>query len=283
MKPHSIATITTLLITSALSAIAEQAPEKTYGPLLRPTAIEDRRAMSIDRPNITDVPYSVDSGVLQIETSLIEYTRDTYNGTRTEITALAVTNLRIGLTDDWEIQAAITPVAAVRTRSAGAVTEDSGVGDTLIRTRYVLQGNDGEGLAIALLPYLKLPTNTVGFNDRLEGGFEVPLAYNVSATTQLNLMPGVELLWSGQSARHYDPNPFLGFAIWHNVTPEIAGFAEIFAKRNTGYHDDAFILAGACGGLWQITPDISVDLALQFGLTEGAPDFAAKTGFAVRF
>lgn len=274
-------------LAAAVPALAETAAPaaKTYGPFFAPVAIEDRRAMSIDRPNISDSPYSVNSGVLQVETSALEYTKDTTKGgTKTEVFAVGTTNVRIGLKDNWELQTIVNPYTSVRSTNGGAVLfKDNGFGDTTLRSRYVLQGNDGSGLGVALLPYLKLPTNQYGANDKLEGGFEVPLGYALNDKTVLVAMPGVELLWSGQSAHHYDPNPFLGVALWRTISSEFSGFVELYGKKNTGYGTDSVIVTGAFGGIYQVTKDIGVDAGLQLGLTEGAPDLFFKTGVSFRF
>lgn len=143
------------------------------------------REMQTDRPDVTESPFTIDVGHLQIESSFFEYSTDRRtpegNQTRTEEWSFAPTNFRIGLTPTSEIGIIIEPVLSRRSETAGSPGRQTGVGDITIRGKFNFWGNDGGPSAFGLMPFVKVPTHSHGFgNRRVEGGLIVPFAYTLS-------------------------------------------------------------------------------------------------------
>lgn len=273
----------------APSVFAESAPaSKTYSPIFAPIAIEDRRALSVDRSNFVYAASGINSGVLQLESSVIEYTQDDHipgvDGRFTQYN-FGTATLRVGILDNFELKA--TLAAHVMTRfkdAAGAVTEDEGLGDTTLETRYTFCGNSGETVGCAIVPYVKLPTNTLeAFNDRPEFGTQVPVTILINERITLCTAAGFDVNYNGESVRSYDVNPFFATALWYAAAPELAFFNEWYVKKNTGAGKDDWNSYVGLGGVWSVSRDFDFDMGVNFGLAEVAPDLYARMGVTYRF
>ena len=82
-----------------------QAADKTGYSLFNPTPRELWRPMSADRPDITESPYTVDAGVIQLEMSFFDYSKNGSDETWT----IAPINLKLGLTHNMDLQLVFDP------------------------------------------------------------------------------------------------------------------------------------------------------------------------------
>jgi hypothetical protein len=115
--------------------------------LFHPVPDDKLRAMTAERPSKTDGPFSLDAGRIQIETSLFAHTKndDCTGGTCTKTTHDYVggaTNLRIGLTDDTDLQIISDLYHHSKTESGGVEDSHEGLGDTQVRLKLNVMGND---------------------------------------------------------------------------------------------------------------------------------------------
>lgn len=271
-------------------AFADTAPSPApeYGFFFKPVPLAERKSLNSNRPTQVDTAYTVDPGVLQFETGVLAYVSDRYTPDSSKFSSFSLgqTNIRLGLTENFEFQTLVTPyVFARKADAAGNVTKESGLGDTTLRAFYNLQGNDGKGLGIAILPFIKLPSNRsddgLYGNRRVEGGFELPLAYALDDKTSLASAPGVSFDWNGTDGR--DANPYGTLAVFRTITPDLAVFGEVFVKKFTGYGPDSVVGQFDIGAVYLITPNFSWDVAAYYGFTRAAPDWTLQTGFALRF
>jgi hypothetical protein len=138
--------------------------------------------MSTDRPDKTESAYTVDAGHFQLEMDVLSYSYDRDNGlpgdTRVESVAIAPMNLKVGLCNRADLQMVIEPYASVRThvRATGQVETQRGFGDITLRLKASMWGNDGGRTALALMPFVKLPTNQDDLgNNSVEGGLIAPV------------------------------------------------------------------------------------------------------------
>ena len=291
---HHRASILSATVAFAAAAFAaETAPAaKTYGPFFAPVAIEDRRALSVDRSNFTYSPSGINSGVFQVETSMIEYTSDSrtpdsWGVDKITQFSFGTTSLRLGMTDDFEAQLITTAHTYARvTDTAGDTKEYRGFGDTLLQARYTVAGNNGEKYGFAIMPYVKLPTNTLdGYaNHKLEGGVQLPVARSFSDKLSGVAASGFDLNYDTATANTYTVNPFLSVALWYTASPDsLFLFNEVYLKRNTAIGQDAFTAYYGLGGVYQINRDCGLDFGVNLGLTEATADLYARTGVTFRF
>ncbi len=169
--------------------------------LFNPTPDDKLRPMVTERPTNSDGANTIDPGRFQIETSLISNSRNKDcnqgNCTKTSTTSFAdSTNIRLGLTQNSEIQIIATPYSYKRQQAANSeIDERDGFNDVTIRGKYSFLGNEGEKFGLAIIPFIKLPTNKndLGNND-IEGGLGIPFSINfddgfsIGGMTQFNFL-----------------------------------------------------------------------------------------------
>jgi len=96
---------------AAFAQRAQEMPsaDKSEYHLFNPTPRELWRLLSADRPDLTESPYTVDAGAVQLEMSFVEFAfDDTRSGTSTEL-SIAPTILKLGLTNNTDIQFTCNP------------------------------------------------------------------------------------------------------------------------------------------------------------------------------
>jgi hypothetical protein len=156
--------------------------DKSEYTLLDPVPEDKLRSFSPDRPAKSTNPYTVDAGHVQYETDFFNYTYQKTGPVRTTTWLGLNPTLKVGVTNDIDIEANIAPFENVETSDsvAGISSSISGVSDLFLRAKINLWGNDGGKTAGAIIPYLKAPTapNGIG-NGATEGGFIAPLAISL--------------------------------------------------------------------------------------------------------
>lgn len=230
------------------------------------------RELSTDRPDTTESPYSVDKGHFQFETELAAFTRD--GGDWTEYT-LGELNAKFGLTDDADLQVVIP----FYTHARGG---DAGYGDTEIRLKYNLWGNDGGNTAMALMPFLKIPTahGDLGNGD-VEGGLIAPFAFSAPGDWSCAVMGEVDLA-SDEDGKGYHLVGLVSATASHGITEDTAGFLEIVGIFSTETSDgiEAYFNTGMT---WGITETWQLDGGLRIGLTGASADLTPFVGLSTKF
>ena len=169
---------------TAWTAETEKSQDKRRYHFFNPTPSEIARDMSTDRPDKTESPYTIDAGHYQLESSFLDYSTDRHNpeGSQieTEIFNIMPTNLKIGLLNHLDLQLIISPYIAEKTKEEGSSDDKkTGFGDIQTRLKCNLWGNDEGKMALAVMPFVKFPTNGANLgNDAVEGGLLFPFLWN---------------------------------------------------------------------------------------------------------
>ena len=138
-------------------------PDKSQYTLFNPTPVDLRRAYNTDRPSKTDSPFTIDAGVFQIESDVCELDADDdakHGDVRIRTWIVGNTNFKLGLTNWMDLQvfpAILCQHAARADQRFGEPVEQDGFGDTTVRLKINLLGNDGGKLVIGFLSSLKIP------------------------------------------------------------------------------------------------------------------------------
>jgi len=180
--PRSVSFVLLVLAVTLCGAWgAQAAQEKSQYNVFHRTPRELMREFTTDRPSATDSPYTVDAGHFQYEADLVSYARyRAEDGTVTQLWSFNAMNLRSGLTKTMELQA-FMPTYNIQTVGDGSPIS-RGYGDTRLRLKYNVFGNEGGSIAMAVIPYVKLPTAAEGIgNKRVAGGLGVPFALSLPA------------------------------------------------------------------------------------------------------
>lgn len=240
------------------------------GLVLSATAAE-LRPLATDRPDTTESPQTVDAGHFQFEMELASWTKD--GGDRGF--ALGELNAKAGLDADTDLQLVLPLYQHVR-------GGDEGFGDVEIRLKRNLWGNDGGPTALAVMPFLKLPTaNGELGNGRIEGGlimpfgFEGPAGWDCAVMGELDAVAdedgggfGLATVTSATASHELPGNTGVFLELVSIVRTE--GSAEWEAYFNTGL-------------TWAVTPDWQLDGGVRVGLTSASADLTPFLGVSTRF
>lgn len=278
----SRAALLVALIASPLKATAEG--EKRAYSLFRPTPDALLRDLSTDRPDKTESPYTVDAGRFQVETDLVAFTYDDTNAVTTRTWDVIPFNFKVGLAHDTDLQVVFGSFSRILTRDedAGTRATSDGTGDLVFRLKRNVWGNDGGRTALAIMPFVKLPTNTLGeLNDAVEGGVIVPLAIDLGRGVGLGLMTEVDILQNEDSGR-YSPSFINSGTVGFDLTKQLGLYLEVFTERST--EDGADLVATFDAGLtFALTDNIQLDAGVNLGITDAADDINVFAGQSVRF
>ncbi|WP_426038262.1 transporter [Brevundimonas sp. DC300-4] len=270
----------------ASSTVMAQEPDKSRYTLTNPTPHELMRELSTDRPDKTESAYTVDAGHFQFEMDFATFTTDRDEDTdlRTETLNLSPINLKVGLTNSTDLQIVIDSYIrrTVIDRVSGTRSTAEGFGDVTVRLKHNLWGNDGGRTALALMPFVKTPTNTNGLgNDAVEFGLIVPLAIAVSDRVGIGLMTEIDMLedadGSGLSPSFVNLAT-VGFAL----TDRVAIYAEVFTERSSE-GGATWVVTFDAGVTYALTDSIQLDAGVNLGVTDAADDIALFAGLSRRF
>ncbi len=284
MKAGTAALLVTMLVAPA-TAFADDppAPDKSGFNLFDPTPQADLRPFDTDRPTKSNVPYTVDAGHFQYETDLAVYSYQASGGVRATDWTIVDPTLKVGLTNTIDAELQITPYESAATKTAGRTTRLSGLGDTYARIKVNVLGDDHGDLAIAILPYVKLPTaQSMLGNGRVEGGLILPISFNAPGGYTILVMPQVDELKDAGDGGYHRAFDFL-VNVSHPIGKRWALYAEVFTSQSFQAHDDKPVYTADTALTYMLTPKTQVDIGGNFGLSDQAPRAQIYAGLSQRF
>lgn len=206
---------------SAFVCLVPSVSEAQYRWLFDPTPREEMRELSTDRPDTTESPMSVDAGHLQVETDLFSgYLR--YDGSWSGETLMEI-NAKVGLTPFADLQVVFSTFEDHIDQSGNHA---SGMGDTTLRLKMNLVGNDGGDVAIGLLPMVTIPTGDGGVTvEQAQFGVAIPMGFALPEGFDLGAMLELDAVYEGGGAYHAE---FLStLTAGHEIFGPLSAFVEI--------------------------------------------------------
>lgn len=241
-----------------------------------------QRELSTDRPDKTESPFTVPKGRWQLEADTFTFHLDEHSSdaaiARTTGWSAAAVNLKLGITDRLDLQF-VLPAWNEQERkfTDGHRERDRGWSDLTIRAKLSLFGNDRGGMAMALMPFLSLPTAGGAFgSDGVEAGLIVPFAVKLPGGWNLGTMIEGDL-------RREDRRPtFAGIAsatLSHDITERLGGYLEWWNEwTRPGWASTLDV-----GVTFKVTPNVQLDADANFGLTRSADDLVVFAGISLRY
>ncbi len=244
------------------------------------------REISTDRPDTTESPYTVPAGHFQAEISLAEYTYNDDDGERTDALAAPVANLKVGLLNDADLQLVLTPYVRNEVEAGGDEETAEGFGDTQLRLKINLWGNDCSQLgfgntAFALMPFIQFPTGDDELTtDHVEGGLIFPLAVSLPAGFSLGLMAETDFVYN-EEADDYGVDFVHTGTIGHDIVGNLSGYIEYvgIAPWDTG---PTYQAIGSMGLTYALRPEGIIDTGLRYGISDNVDDFTVFVGTSFR-
>jgi hypothetical protein len=254
-----IATLALMAVLTAGAARAEDMP----------------KPICADRPGKGTSPCTVDRGRWQVETDLVDYTRD--HGADT--TLIAGANLKYGLTDRLDVELNVTPL---QTQSQPGQGRQQGFGDLIGRAKIALAAGDN---AISLLPWVKLPTAGGGLgNGAVEGGVTLPVSLSLPWGLSLGLTPEIDALKDGGDGRRHVAFA-LAAGLSRPLTRTFTGTIEVWGQDEedpSGAVRQASFDLGL-GWIPLTNQNLQLDGGVNLGLNRQTPGEQIYVGISKRF
>jgi hypothetical protein len=291
MKGVGVRSVVACAVVLLGTAGAAMGQDKSRYSLFNPTPDRLLRDLTTDRPDVTESPFTVDAGRIQVETSLFGYARSRPDpdGTVTDTYEFATTNIRVGLTSNTEVNLVWQPYGVVRTRETDPVNvfRQSGIGGVDIRGKINLWGNDtferpGD-TAFGLLPFMTLPTKRGnGISpEAVEGGIILPFAVKLTDKFGLGLNTGVHAVKNSDSSGHHAE--WLGSAsLAYEWTENLGSYYEIAARAGTRNPLGETVVL-ATGLTYKLNKNLQLDAGVNFGVTRAADRINPFFGVTTRF
>lgn len=238
-----------------------------------------------DRPGIDTPPCTIDPGRLSVELSGFDWSRDKDDGALADTVLAGDLALRLGVSDHAELRLAWTPWGQARSRDlmSGAVTRSAGTGDVTLGLKRNLIHPDGQGVSVALLPSVSLPTGgaTLGAGD-WGAGVQAPFSLPAGKTLSLLLTPELDAaVDSDRRGRHLAYGTAGGIAIAAAPGLNLAIEAAVMRDEDPAGASTQVIAGGSIGLM--LGKDTQVDIGTELGLNHAAPDTHIYLGVARRF
>lgn len=236
-----------------------------------PCAAAELRPLSTDRPDVTESPHTVDAGHFQFEMEIANWTKD---GGEREF-ALGELNAKYGLSRSTDLQLVLPFYNHVR-------GGDEGFGDTEIRLKWNLWGNDEGSTALAVMPFVKLPTANGDLgNGEVEGGLIVPFGFELPAGWDATTMAEFDLN-ADDDGDGYELVTVTSISVGHDLTECTGVFLELVSEIGTDGSStwEAYFNTGIT---WAVTPTWQLDGGIRVGLTSAAADLTPFLGVSTKF
>jgi len=253
--------------------------------IFNPVPKDKMRNMSTARPSKSDNSYTIDSGRIQIETSLYSFDKTKTTDSRTTNQSfLNSTALRIGITQSSEFEIITTPIIWRKQKDlqSGSTQSSNGFVDTTLRLKYNFIGNDSGNFSIAAIPFFKIPTNSNNLaNNYNEGGISIPMELALKNGYSLTYNPQT-LILKRSDTLNYKPVFVNIFVIGKSFNNNLSGYIEYYHSQipeNSKHFQQTLDF----GVVYALTKNITIDGAMNFGLSNDSSDLEMMFGGAYRF
>ena len=242
--------------------------------LLSPAGLLSAQEVSPDRPSVGTSAFIVAPGLVQTESG-VEYSRQSRAARVPELRIGTEVLARAGIADGLEVRLLVEPVAILTDG-----TTDAGFGDVTLAVKYRIlsPGEGGWPPAVALLPFVKVPTarDPIGSEHVDLGAIAIAslsLPWELSADVNAGIVAlGDRLGFLVQAVA--------SIGVSRPITDRLSAYGELFFRsREDRNGRDAL---GADAGLtFTLTKRVALDAAVEAGLLGDGSDWAVRTGISV--
>lgn len=273
------------------AASAPSKPDKSQYNLFNPTPDGLMREFKTARPDQTTGPGTVDAGHFYVEIGAFQQSLDLGASRSSAWIPLQSSHLRLGLTNTIEFEVIYDGFYNQNTRALGggsARRSDetiNGSGNTTLRLRFNLLGDDGGPISFAVEPQLNLPTATErAESEHFTGSVNLPVSFKLPAgfSGVAQVQPGVT---RDADDNRYEASVNTGLTLYHNLfrkEDRVEPYLEYYDTVVTGRHGTHSGQVDV-GVRWQPIKNYQFDFGCNFGVTADAPDYQPFVGLSARF
>ena len=266
---------------SADSNPPDSQPDKSHSTLFNPTPASQLRDLNSDRPNVTQGPYTIDAGHLQVESSFLEFTHSSDSRGHADLLNALPTNIRLGVLSNFEIELAIDPYQNAVSYTRSPAVRQEGFGDTQLGAKLNFWGDDSGATAFGVQPFLKLPTGAAGIsNHHVEGGVILPFSFAITDGLSVAVMAEADVV-RNQFNTGYGVNNVESIVLQKSLSKATSVYVEYVgvAPVDAG---TTFASAVDIGGVTQLNPNLQLDVGINLGISRSLPNFTVFSGITFR-
>ena len=250
--------------------------------LLTAAAAAPDLTICADRPAKANGTCTVPAGHWQLEVSGVDWARTEDGASRTDVTSFGQSFIKLGLTDNSDMELITPAYVRVRGRDMSSSTRNSGVGDTVVRFKQRLTQADSS-LQAALIAFVKLPTasHSIG-NGKVEGGLAVPLSFTTKAGPTITIGPEVDAT-ADADGHGYHPALVNLINVGISPAPRFSLSAELWNATNFDPAETVHLWSADVAAAYLPTKRVQLDGGANFGLNRATADVELYVGASVLF
>jgi len=219
---------------------------------------------------ITESPVTVQPGHFLLEADVLALTLDRDGDDKYTAFGAGLVFLTTGVTRALDVQVGAQLFLSHDYDIEGISDSDSGVGDVYLRTKWHFYESTSTWTSVAVMPYVKFPTNGGVGNDSVEGGVIVPWETRVWGDVRIAAMAQVDIRRNAADDG-YDSHWSASAAATRQLTKQIGLYAEGAIGKSSGGEDFEGLLGA--GATYALSDNLWFDLAAYHGLSSGADDW----------
>ncbi len=242
---------------------------------------EEIRDFSADRPSRSFSPFTVPGGYVQVEMDLANYGHSNLGGPTGSFQTLDPV-LKYGLARRVDVAVQIGGYQQQWSRANGTSSHTAGFGEITGYLKVNLLGDDGGGVVLAAIPYVKIPTATANLgNGKVEYGLIAPLVFNLPYKMTFGIQTEIDVLKNANDNGMHG-NAAGALNVGFPLADRVAGFVELYGAAGV---DAAIkpIYTADFGLSYSVTPTLALDAGTNIGLNRSAPNLVVYAGIAKRF
>jgi hypothetical protein len=245
--------------------------------------LADTSPICAARPGKATPACTVPAKDFQIETGLVDWSKQDNGGERNTSLTIAETVFKYGLNSRSDIELDITPWERDRSGFGGVHQTVSGFGDLSLLYKYRISSEDA-ALQLAVQPYVTIPTakHSLG-SGKAEAGLLIPVGFTLgNSPFSLGTTPEIDWVTDSDGHGHHEAMEQV-VSLGISATKQLSLGAELWGQwdwdpSGTGkqYTADATIA-------YLAKENVQLDAGANFGLNRQTPDIELYTGVSVRF
>ncbi|RYY37734.1 MAG: transporter [Sphingobacteriaceae bacterium] len=248
--------------------ISASAQKGNYN-LFNPTPKSALREFETDRPTIIESPLTVDAGHIMYETDIVRFNHQKTEDADTKQWLVNNANIKLGITNTTDVQLFIQSYGIQKDKETiiGNKHISQGFGDIQLRIKQNIIGNDKGNFALAVLPYVKFPTNNYADNKAYEGGVIIPMEVKLPGEWKLELQVEGDRLKDEQDDGYHN-ELMQGAGLSHKIGKSLEAFAETYYTYNFKQHHIYNFMNAELQ--YEVTDNFLIDGGVYYGIQKHA-------------
>lgn len=234
--------------------------------LFNPVPKERMRSMETDRPDVTESPYTVDAGHVQLESDLFRYKGSDASDEYKHQYLFVPLTIKLGLTQHIDFQASLESYRSEYHKKDAEPEEHYGsYGSLSLRMKANLSGNDSGKFALAVLPYIKMPANSFFDHHKLEGGLLLPAQWKIRQKLSIGFQEELDIV---AEEEEYELQGVQSLAVSYDILEKLKVIGETYYV----YHFSEHQLENFINVAFQFSPwdNFALDGGMIQGLQPGS-------------